>query len=170
MISTKLEWHGEKCKQFIVSAAWDGIVRATVFLWNTLQTVLGVANTGTRVKDDRGKGATVYLNPSKPGEPPHKVTGWGQRHVKYELDKPNLRSRVGLADNAKYMLTHELGGSSSYDIVPTQAKALRFWSTSLGKFIFRKRVKHGPAQKRPWFLVTVKKVWPQLEALVGPVE
>lgn len=53
--------------------------------------------------------ATVYPYPSKPGEPPRKRTGWGQRHIVWDIDRDKLEGRVGISVNAIYMLFLELG-------------------------------------------------------------
>lgn len=53
--------------------------------------------------------ATVYPYPSKPGEPPRKRTGWGQRHIVWDYDADKMEGRVGIAQNAIYMLFLELG-------------------------------------------------------------
>lgn len=55
------------------------------------------------------RSVTIYPYPSKPGEPPRKRTGWGQRHVVWEFDPRTMRGRVGIAKNAIYMLYLELG-------------------------------------------------------------
>lgn len=53
--------------------------------------------------------ATVYPYPSKPGEPPRKRTGWGQRHILWDFDDTKMEGRVGISQNAIYMLYLELG-------------------------------------------------------------
>lgn len=109
MIKITGNWHGEVAEG-VFDAAWEGVVRAVVFYWTQLQLALNVPNTGVRVKRTRGKGSyTIYPNPSKPGEPPHKITGWLQRHVQYELNKGIFAARVGLQANAKYGVYLEIG-------------------------------------------------------------
>ena len=77
--------------------------RATVYLWQHLQQVLNVPNTGQRRKRKYGRGSyTVYPNPSKPGEAPRKRTGFLQRNVKYDIDRKNISARVGVTENARY--------------------------------------------------------------------
>jgi len=85
--------------------AWEGLARAVVHLHTRLLERLNVPNTGTRGR----RGGTVYRNPSRPGEPPRKITGWLQRNVVYELDVGGLKARVGLAANATYGAYLELG-------------------------------------------------------------
>ncbi len=86
--------------------------RITVALWTEIQTVLNVPNTGVRVRRQHGRGSyTTYPNPSKPGEPPRKRTGWLQRNVVYQFFDGGLRSRVGLTQNAEYGIYLEIGTS-----------------------------------------------------------
>lgn len=99
MIASTYTWNGN-AKAETFEAGWEGIRRATAFFHAKLQQELNVPN--PLVKG-------VYTNTSQPGEPPHKRTGWLQRHVIFELDRKNLRSRTGLATNAMYGLFLELG-------------------------------------------------------------
>lgn len=48
-------------------------------------------------------------NPSKPGEPPHKGTGFGQRGIVHDHDPRQPVSRVGWTRAADYMFFHERG-------------------------------------------------------------
>lgn len=104
MISSSYTWN-DKAREEAFEAGWEGIRRATAFFHGKLKQELNVANPRSRKKRQRG----VYTNTSRPGEPPHKRTGWLQRHVIFELDRKNLRSRVGLSVNAIYGLFLELG-------------------------------------------------------------
>lgn len=77
----------------------NGMLRAMVFFQTTHMQMLNVPNTGTTMRRQRdtrqivgmsivtgfkkGSSYTVYLNPSKPGEYPHKITGQGQAGVTY---------------------------------------------------------------------------------------
>lgn len=85
--------------------------RATVYLWTQLQRTLNVPNTGTSVRLRSGRRVTRYLDPSKPGEPPRKRTGWLQRNVAYEIDSEKLTVKIGCTANAPYGLYLELGTS-----------------------------------------------------------
>ncbi len=51
---------------------------------------------------------TIYINPSKPGEPPHKRTGEGQRSIAMQMVRGQARARVGYRPAGKHMLFHEL--------------------------------------------------------------
>ena len=110
------EWHGEEIVARLVATSWDNLVRATVFLWQECTKALNASagpysrtRTRTTAAGPKGSSYTAYAHPSGPDEPPHKRTGWGQRHVLYELDKANLKSRVGVSENALYMAMHEAG-------------------------------------------------------------
>ena len=105
----KQQWHGDEVVARIVAAGWDDLARATVFLWQRCVEALNVPNTGVSVKKSGGGSRTIYPHPSKPGEPPRKRTAWLQRHVLYELDKVNLKSRVGVSVNAIYGAMWEAG-------------------------------------------------------------
>lgn len=96
-------------------------MRAVVHYHNKLQESLNVSAGPRRVKRVRdtshtamggpvGSSYTVYDNPSKIGEPPHKRTGNLQRNVKYELDKKNGVARIGVTPSALYGIFHELNG------------------------------------------------------------
>jgi len=51
----------------------------------------------------------VYPYPSKPGEPPKKRTGFGQRNITLEFDEQNNVGRYGIRGNALYMFFLEVG-------------------------------------------------------------
>lgn len=53
------------------------------------------------------KTMTVYPYPSKPGEPPRRRTGFGQRNILKEVQPGE--ARVGFSRNARYMSFHEAG-------------------------------------------------------------
>lgn len=100
MIKVSFSWHGDEALAQVKSIGWERLQRCIVFFWQACQAALNVSN------------PRPYKTPSKPGEPPRKRTGWGQRHVVYELDKEKLQGRVGLASGAIYMLYHEFKNRS----------------------------------------------------------
>lgn len=53
------------------------------------------------------KTMTVYPYPSKPGEPPRRRTGYGQKNILKEIQRGV--ARVGFSRNARYMSFHEVG-------------------------------------------------------------
>jgi hypothetical protein len=170
MLQINYSWNGDHAKQLVFNAAWDGLLRAAVYYWQSVQNALNIPNTGTTIRG-RGpagqkKSFTVYSNPSKPGEAPHKITGWLQRHIQYWTDKGNLIVRVGLALGAKYGLYLELGVKGGKEIRPKKGKALVFWSSRENRLIFRRKVKQGAIKPRPFILSTLKSVMPQLQMLV----
>lgn len=172
MINVNYSWNGSHAKELVFNTAWDGLLRAAVFYWSSVTNAVNTPNTGRTIKG-RGpagqrKSFTVYTNPSKPGEAPHKITGWLQRHLEYWADKPNLVVRVGLALGAKYGLYLELGVKGGRTITPKKAKALVFWSQREQRLIFRKRIRQGAIQPRPFLLSTLQRVMPQLQQLVKP--
>lgn len=116
MITARLTLDADRVMADLEARAWEGIQRATVYYWLKLEEVLSTPNTGERRKSrfrktpsGRAAGYTVYPDPSRPGEAPRKRTGFGQRNVVYQLDRASLSSKVGVRQNAKYMLYLELG-------------------------------------------------------------
>jgi len=151
----------------VKAASWEGIRRAAAYYWDRLQDALNVPNSGVDVPLPWGGTKRVYPNPSKPGDPPRKVTGFGAGNVVVEYDQPNLKARVGVTQNAKYMVVHELGGTTATTIVPKKGKALMWYDFAGKQWLFRKRVVKPPAKKRPWLVATLLKFFPQIQALAG---
>lgn len=114
-MSVRIRVYDRKVKAALIDATADGIKRATVFLHGRTRQTVGVPNTGVRVPVQRRtpggnrSSRTIYPSPSKPGEPPRKRTGWGQRHIVWEFDPQAIAGRVGIAKAALYMLYLELG-------------------------------------------------------------
>ena len=151
----------------VKAASWEGIRRAAAYYWDRLQDALNVPNSGVDVPLPWGGSRRVYPNPSKPGEPPHKVSGFGAGNVVVEFDQANLKARVGITANAKYMLAHELGTSNPVEIRPRLKKVLLWYSHRLGKWMFSKKVTRPPQPKRAFLLPTLFKYWTQIQALAG---
>lgn len=92
-----------------------GIQAATTFLQTQCKLAVNVSNPGQPVKVKRKRkggnkrSRTIYPSPSAPGEPPRKRTGFGQRHIRKEFDPKAMVGRVGVAQNAIYMLYLEIG-------------------------------------------------------------
>lgn len=68
----------------------ERMLRAAVFFQTAHKQMLNVPNTGVRMRRQRttvagkkGSSYTIYPNPSRPGEYPHKITGQGQSGVVY---------------------------------------------------------------------------------------
>ncbi len=112
----KYNWKGEKLTKELLAAISEGVARATEFLWAAARQQVNIGNTGVRVTRKRstsrgakGSSYTIYPNPSRPGESPHKITGWGQSHIEREHDRENAIGRVGIMAGGEYMLRHEFG-------------------------------------------------------------
>ena len=91
MMVGKINWYGDECAAKVEAAGWEGLAQAVTFFWRKCVEALNVSN------------PRPHKTPSRPGEPPRKRTGFGQKNVKYELDKKGMRGRVGVGANAKYM-------------------------------------------------------------------
>lgn len=111
MMRAELHWNGDQIANQIESTAWERFQKMIKFFWQEIQEAITIPNTGVSVKRQKPRRGsyTIYPNPSLPGEPPRKRTGWLAKHVQYEFDRVNTSARVGLADNAKYGLWLELG-------------------------------------------------------------
>ena len=46
----RLTWNGDQIRITLVARAWQGIARATVYLWQQLEEALSVPNTGVSVR------------------------------------------------------------------------------------------------------------------------
>ncbi len=90
-------WDGDGAFRALTDEAWERIQRCTLFFWDELQTVLN-----QRINPP------PYLNSAPKGEPPAKRTGFGAANTKYELDRAAFEGRVGVTDNAIYMLFQEV--------------------------------------------------------------
>jgi hypothetical protein len=97
VIQATSSWNGGAVVANLQAQSWLGIVRAVVFYWTQLQNALNVAN------------PRPYNQPSAPGDPPRKRTGWLQRNVVYELNEQTRVAKVGLTANVPYGLWLEIG-------------------------------------------------------------
>lgn len=111
-----IEFQGEEAMAHVRAETWKRIQAAGVYTQNKIMEVLNVPNSGERRKRTRntavgkkGSSYTVYANPSRPGEPPHKITGFLQGNVAIEEHPGELRVRVGIRDNAYYGIFLEEG-------------------------------------------------------------
>lgn len=167
MIKSKLDWNGGRVEDAVVGATWDNLRRAAQYYWDRVQDALNVPNSGEDKALPFGGSRRVYLNPSKPGEPPHKVTGFGAGNVQIEHDQQGGRIRIGVTANAKYMIGHELGFLKTVTITAKAGKSLLFWSRQENKWIFRKRVTQKPKAARPFLLPILFKFMEQIRLLAG---
>ena len=117
----KLVWNGPVVKKQVANAVLRGVKAATMVLYTASRKAASVPNTGKASGGGRKRGEggrfikgqkrrTRYLNSSKPGEPPRRRTGFGQKNIVCGWIKtPVVEGRVGYTRNARYMLFHELG-------------------------------------------------------------
>lgn len=114
-MSVRLTVNDKELNAALGKATAEGMAMATQYYHSELKRAVNQPNTGTRVKVKRQTAGgnttsrTVYDNPSKPGEAPRKRTGFGQRGIVREIDRPKIMARVGVTANAIYMYYLELG-------------------------------------------------------------
>lgn len=92
-----------------------GLRRAGTHLMVAAKREVSIANPGRRKKRRRstsqgkkGSSYTVYDSPSRPGQAPRVQTGFGRSGIVHEHDHKELVSRVGVRDNAEYMVILEI--------------------------------------------------------------
>lgn len=138
------QFHGDEFNRQLRKATATGLIRAAIFLHARCRAAVSIPNTGTTRKrtrstagGEKGSQYTTYDNPSKPGEPPHKRTGFGQSSIVWEYNdnKRNPIVRVGVTAKAIYMAFLELGTAT--------------------------------VAARPWLLATLKKHWRTIAKLAA---
>lgn len=95
-MTVKLKVRDKEFINALRDATADGIARATIYCQGQAKRSVNTPNTNRK-------------NPSKPNEPPHKVTGFGQQNIIMEIDRKNMVGRYGIRKNAKYMFWLEIG-------------------------------------------------------------
>jgi hypothetical protein len=88
----------------------EKVERWAIELKNYLKALVGMSQPVKMQMTETGGGTQrrrVGLDPSKPGEPPKKVTGHLQRMIMHELDRSKGKARVGT--NVVYGKFLELG-------------------------------------------------------------
>ncbi len=168
MIQANYTWEGDRAFAEIKAAGWDGIRRATYYLWQQIQTALNIPNSGEDwpIEGKKGKTRRAYPNSSRPGEPPRKITGFGAANVSYSLDQAKMIGKVGVMKGGSYMIDLELGTRAERTITAKAGKALMIPDRRIKKWVFRKRVTIKPIKPRPWLLATAKRFLPQLKTIV----
>jgi HK97 gp10 family phage protein len=86
-------WRGEELKRYIRNNAAERLESAAIFLKSRVKEELSIPS---------GKG-----NRSNAGEPPHKETGRLRASISHEVDKSEIKARVGT--NVTYGKFLELG-------------------------------------------------------------
>lgn len=168
MIASRIDDNSDEAYATVLALGWEGIRRSAHYYWDRIQTALNIPNSGKDVPTPWGGTRRVYPNPSLPGEPPRKVTGFGAGNVVEDFDQPNMKARVGIMENADYMAAHELGTNVGVKIRAKKAKALMWWNEQEQRWLFRKSVNRPPQPARPFLLTTLRKFWPQIRAMAGP--
>lgn len=105
-MSVRITLNDRELIQALEKATADGLAVATEHYRDQLKIAVNKPNTGTP-----GRGRTIYNNSSKPGEPPRKRTGRGQRGIVREINRKKIAARVGVTRNAIYMFYLEMGTS-----------------------------------------------------------
>lgn len=108
-----LRWHGAKFARELRHATGAG-VRAAATHYGTLckNAVRVSARVGTRKAlsgPNKGKSIPVY-EPAPRGLPPRRRTGFGSKNILTRHDKTAGVSKVGIIQNALYMIVHEVRG------------------------------------------------------------
>ena len=110
MAEITVEYNDEELIALLEGATQDGFALAVQHYHSELKRAVNVPNTGVRKRGKGGKFAkTVYPNPSAPGQPPRKRTGFGQRAIVREINKKARKARVGVTRNGLYMFYLDQG-------------------------------------------------------------
>lgn len=114
-----MRWHGAIVSKAVRAQVFRGIKATTIALHAASRKAASVPNTGEAIALTRKPGAserkrnktqrTTYPNSSKPGEPPRRRTGFGQKNIVSGWDRKTTSGRVGHGRNARYMMFHEVG-------------------------------------------------------------
>ena len=110
-MSAKNKWNGDAAYKFAMDGAWEGMLRATVYLWNQLQNVVGVSNPRP-------------YTPTPKGQPPRVRTGFGRKNIIYEADRATMTTRVGVLRNAIYLAYQEISPRLNHPWLFKTAEAL----------------------------------------------
>lgn len=159
------KWHGDVFYKRVLLTTGNNLDAAARFYANKVRQAVSVANT-PRIRLRSGR--YVGLSPSRPGEPPRKLSGHLRRTIASETDKQAMVARVGT--NLPYGKFLERGTKGGGEIVAGPGKALPIYVGNqqvqakpgrsarfrAGDFIFRKRVRRGPMAPRPFLVPTLR--------------
>lgn len=110
MAKSRVEYHDDELINGLRNATQAGFSAAVQLLHSEMKQAVNVPNTGERRRGKDGQyKPTIYPNPSAPGEPPRKRTGFGQRQIVREIDAKNRKARVGVTANGLYMFYLDQG-------------------------------------------------------------
>lgn len=111
-MATMFRWRGREFKTKFTAATSAGIRAGAVHYQNAARKLVSVSAVellqGRNKLGRFTKKAKRYV-PARHGDPPRRRTGFGSKNILHEHDAARVRSRVGVARNAIYMLYHELG-------------------------------------------------------------
>lgn len=109
MIQARTQWNGAQAFATFRAVSWTAIKYIVTFCKTQVQDVLNVSADPQYVVRKRntkagpkGSSRTIYINPSKPGEAPHKRTGNLQRNVLTDLDEAKQIGKLGVTPMAIY--------------------------------------------------------------------
>lgn len=107
------KWKGEEAKRLIRAGVARNLAAAAIVVKVHARKLISTSGTtvGGEKRDDKGRfKKRIYgINPSAPGDPPHKQTGRLRQSVAHEVDPASLTARVGT--NVRYGRWLELGTS-----------------------------------------------------------
>lgn len=109
----------------------QNIEKACIFLKDQIKTLIGTDQERMRSNGEKG----VYykgLNPSQPGQPPHKLVGFLQRSIAHEMAQDKSTGFVGT--NLDYGLYLEMG-TSKMAARPWLRSSLAKHSTTIANII-----------------------------------
>ena len=114
-MAVRLKVYDKELNRALKRVTADGLTRGVQHYHTQLRLAVNLPNSGVRIPVKRQtpggnkRTRTIYPNPSKPGEPPRKITGHGQQGIVREIDRDKLRARVGVTKAAIYMAYLDLG-------------------------------------------------------------
>lgn len=155
-MAVRITWHGQRTIAQVNKRTRIAIQRSAIMLTNAIKKSISIGNADG-------------MNPSKPGQPPHVVTGLLRSSVGYEVHNRGLTARVGAS--AKYTLPLELGSAAHPITAHGKALAIpiaggRIKSTGTkafgkriakGDILFRKTVNHPGNAPRPFLRPAFKR-------------
>jgi hypothetical protein len=151
----KIKWSGAADKQ-VRKAAAIGIETAASKLRTLIVKRISVssrgAGRGTRSPGPNA-GPPMKMNPSKPGQPPHRDTGKLAQSINYSSDRSKALATV--YTTLLYGVVLERGQTTRSPVVAKRKKTLAFGFN--GVWVFPKVAKPKPIKKRPYFISTMSK-------------